>query len=187
MPEFMRPTVDQFNAWIVETTHGSEIIPADLVPSGETLALDDAREYCEGEPRESDDAPGTADAEYVRGRYFARLSAPGYMDSTEWDGPHHSADSAMRSLVEMHEEFAPSRMVCIDCQTVIEGCDLSGFDYRYSPSEAASRIAECQAGVAFAGGNLVACGEWSDEEFSRAPCDCCASRLHGARFGYRAI
>lgn len=34
--------------------------------------------------------------------YFARLSAPGYMDCTEWDGPFKSISEASRHLVDMY-------------------------------------------------------------------------------------
>lgn len=34
--------------------------------------------------------------------FFARLSAPGYLDATEWDGPFASREEAYQHLVELH-------------------------------------------------------------------------------------
>lgn len=36
--------------------------------------------------------------------WYARLSAPGYMDCTEWDGPHETQYLAMEALYNMHGE-----------------------------------------------------------------------------------
>ncbi len=39
--------------------------------------------------------------------YYGRLSAPGYMDATDWDGPHHSREAALMSLFEMWGDDMP--------------------------------------------------------------------------------
>lgn len=36
--------------------------------------------------------------------WYSRLSAPGYMDCTEWDGPHETQYLAMEALYNMHGE-----------------------------------------------------------------------------------
>jgi hypothetical protein len=60
---------------VVETTAGTEIVPVEVCPLTSAEAL---MPFVEGCPREV--------SETVTG-YFARLSAPGYMDRTEWSGP----------------------------------------------------------------------------------------------------
>jgi hypothetical protein len=59
--------------WQVETSTGTEIVPVDLVPQepADSSAFED---YCEGQVQSW---------ELIQG-YGARLSAPGYMDCTEW-------------------------------------------------------------------------------------------------------
>ncbi len=43
------------------------------------------------------------DIETITG-WFARLSAPGYMDCTEWQGPYDSKDEAIAALVDTYGE-----------------------------------------------------------------------------------
>ena len=37
--------------------------------------------------------------------WFWRLSAPGYMDCTEWDGPYEARELAVEACGETHEEI----------------------------------------------------------------------------------
>lgn len=82
---FMQKQITIKSKWLrVETTHGTEFIPSELVNGVATCAADDVenmpiwfnkvQEYTEGEPQEW---------EWIEG-YGARMSAPGYMDCTEW-------------------------------------------------------------------------------------------------------
>lgn len=59
--------------WAVETSHGTEIVPTDLV-SSEPADSDAFSDYCEGQVQSW---------KLIEG-YGARLSAPGYIDCTEW-------------------------------------------------------------------------------------------------------
>jgi hypothetical protein len=34
--------------------------------------------------------------------WYGRLSAPGYLDCTEWDGPYDTADEALDAVKEAH-------------------------------------------------------------------------------------
>lgn len=92
MSDFMQPeiTVKQLG-WQVETRDaGTCFVPGDVAPIPEwlkpgvqidqdtgpfQLLLDHVSDYCEGTRIES--------IEVCQG-YFARLSAPGYLDCTEW-------------------------------------------------------------------------------------------------------
>lgn len=43
--------------------------------------------------------------------WYGRLSAPGYLDATDWDGPYESDEEALRATMELFE------------------CDINGDDY----------------------------------------------------------
>jgi hypothetical protein len=86
---FMEPQIEQGQWYEIDTDNGTEFIPADLLnkadgltigqsadmadPSWETVA-DLIHPYCVGNPQS---------IKLITG-WGARLSAPGYMDCTEW-------------------------------------------------------------------------------------------------------
>ena len=41
--------------------------------------------------------------ERVRGKWWARLSAPGYLDATDWNGPFDTEAQARESIESMYE------------------------------------------------------------------------------------
>lgn len=97
---------------VCETTCGVEMFPADLVGVEEPfpeviLSTDsstdpvDADMVARMEPYLSWGALISAEA--VRG-WFARMSAPGYMDRTDWCGPFPSEAAALARLEEMYGE-----------------------------------------------------------------------------------
>jgi hypothetical protein len=110
--DFMQPVIDYEDAWEVETTHGEAyVVPADVHPipdafpdgfrmeaSGDAAARLFAGvaqympEGCAGE---------VASATVRRGVYLCRLSAPGYLDCTDWEA-HNSAQDAADSLIDLH-------------------------------------------------------------------------------------
>jgi len=73
-------------------------------------------------------------------------------------------------------------VVCEDCIQAIVNDDYTGLDYHYNEQEAEQRHNEIVAGILAlsALGHIVTTGE--EDEFSSRPCDCCLSRLAGARF-----
>jgi hypothetical protein len=80
--QHMQPQIEETDYWEIDTDVGTEIVPADVVSIPAqvdfTVTGDDELEpfasYCEGEP----------DQATLRHGWLARLSAPGYMDCTEW-------------------------------------------------------------------------------------------------------
>lgn len=84
---------------VVETDAGTEMFPADLVGVSKEGNLDplklNLKDYIEG--RE------VFEVECVLG-WFSRLSAPGYMDCTDWSGPFPSEAAALAHLEEMYGE-----------------------------------------------------------------------------------
>src|SRR5260370_41887404 len=80
--------------WAVETTHGTEFLPVDLI--GKEPADSEAfREYCEGDVLSWEQQEG----------YGARLPAPGYLDCTEWT-VFDTAEEAEQYLEEMYGDEA---------------------------------------------------------------------------------
>jgi hypothetical protein len=84
IPQYVR--ADFFTG---EAPHGAVAEPADLF-------------------RDVDDfiaATGSArhTAELVRHRFWARLSAPGYLDCTDWHGPFDSIDEARTALGDLYD------------------------------------------------------------------------------------
>ena len=77
---FMKPQIYRGDYFEVDTSTGTEIVPADIVGGGRTasIAVEALLNYLEGTP---DDADGLIE---IKRGWLARMSAPGYMDCTEW-------------------------------------------------------------------------------------------------------
>ena len=100
---FMEPQADYFSAFHVETSHGTEIIPTDLVGNDPEPSV--IEQFLEGNLLR--DAEGGPDIEMREG-WYSRFSAPGYMDRTDWGGPHETAEEAFDALAETWD-------VCREC------------------------------------------------------------------------
>ena len=94
---FMRPDIYLGSAYLVETSIGTEIVPSDVarVPKNAATPVPYLRDYLEGYP-----LPNVPPS--LTFGHFARLSAPGFMDCTEWSGPYDSAADAEAALSEMY-------------------------------------------------------------------------------------
>jgi len=104
---FMQPQVSEMTMFHVETTMGTECIPIDVVGSD----VSDAKlaGYLEGEPYFDDD--DNIDLERMTG-WYARFSAAGYTDATDWVGPQATESGALDDLAETHDV----------CRTCFEAC-----------------------------------------------------------------
>ena len=97
-----------------------------MIPDIQEFSTSEAAEYA---PRE--------DGEPSEAGWYARLSAPGYMDCTEWSGPFASEEEALADLVETFglcerckEEDAPESPLCDDCVSELgipEGWSVSAW------------------------------------------------------------
>jgi hypothetical protein len=113
MSAFMVPEYVLEDFLTVENTRGeSTSIPADVALTKETLKrfrnrketrnpkiLASVADYIEGEP---------ASVEFVRGRWWARLSASGYLDATDWIGP-------FKTLAEARAGVSDTFDCCSQC------------------------------------------------------------------------
>lgn len=96
---FMIPVAEYFAGYRVETNQGTEFIPedvcgpiVDVTDEGEWGILAD---YLEGSKLES--------VERVEPAWYGRLSAPGYIDCTLWDGPYETEQAALDAVKEAYE------------------------------------------------------------------------------------
>jgi hypothetical protein len=95
---FMKPQITHESFYRVETSDGTETVPFDA--AGAVLCNADLQAYCEGDVDEPGDRPTLQTA------FLARLSAPGYMDCTDW-ASFESAEEAAQYLLDTYaDEFA---------------------------------------------------------------------------------
>lgn len=92
---FMQPEVCHDDWYVIETRYGTQIVPAYLVGSDPTPA--EMGPFVEGGAKaiESIEGPRTA--------WGARLSAPGYLDSTDWS-LHDTEEQARGALADEFPE-----------------------------------------------------------------------------------
>jgi hypothetical protein len=92
---FQKPQIEATEYFIVRTTVDDEVIPADVI--GRTCAthVEALLNYLEGDPRDDDELVP------IKHGWLARLSAPGYMDCTEWSA-HDSWEDAAIYLINTY-------------------------------------------------------------------------------------
>ncbi len=96
---FMRPIAEKMTMYLVGTNAGNFNVPAEELSSDDFDARGRVRrdkivKYTEG-----------SEVYSVRKRkgWFAHLSAPGYMDQTEWDGPYKTEQKALDAVKKQYE------------------------------------------------------------------------------------
>ena len=87
MTEFMQKQIVSMTCWIVDTNIGTEVIPKDWTDKDSLL------DYTEG---------STINWIAEENGFYARLSAPGYMDCTDWSGPYDTEQEAMTELDSLY-------------------------------------------------------------------------------------
>src|ERR1700682_5695147 len=96
---FMQPTAEYMAVYHVETEYGTELIHE--MVCGDILHVPDAgrpalKDYCQG------DVYSRFFAVERKVGWYGRLSAPGYLDCTEWDGPHPTERAALEAVKEAY-------------------------------------------------------------------------------------
>lgn len=92
---FMQPQVYKGEYFQVNTSAGTEIVPADVIGRTMNVHVDALLNYLEGRPDDPDEVCE------VHSGWLARMSAPGYMDCTAWTA-HASEIEATEYLADMY-------------------------------------------------------------------------------------
>ena len=102
--DFMEP-VTMYDTWVVGYAYsGGFVLPSELTglptnkdPESEEFQtwLDSIRDYVEGDDIYEDEI-------YFKEGWCAQLSAPGYMDQTDWVGPYDSEEEAENELQQLY-------------------------------------------------------------------------------------
>jgi hypothetical protein len=103
---FMVPEYTKERMWLVETSYGTEVVPADLLPkSWQKVDVITLGPESEGFEAVFDYLEGSDPSELalVKGKWFARLSAPGYMDRTDWHGPFDTKKEAEQDIEDSYD------------------------------------------------------------------------------------
>lgn len=92
---FMEPEVIQGSGYIVETTEGSSFVVPDVVLEGEPTA----RRLMQYAP---ENVGQRYDSHEEAKGFFVRMSAPGYLDATDWE--FFSTQEEVDAWIEEQEE-----------------------------------------------------------------------------------
>lgn len=157
---FMEPQAEQMTMFVIETTHGTEKVPADV--AGDVSTPAELADYLGGEPEEG------AELERESG-WYSRLSAPGYLDRTDWLGPYTSEARAFIELAETHDICA----LCWEgaCWDGLEPCDESEAEAKMAELRSEAEAAEAADRDIAIDRERMACvfglggGELDDETF----------------------
>lgn len=95
---FMQKQIIYDLCFIVETTHGSEVIPSDVLNRTAATHVEAMLDYLEGTPLDEDELVAVSEG------WLCRLSAPGYMDCTPWSGPYETEAEAEEAIGAMYGE-----------------------------------------------------------------------------------
>lgn len=100
---FMRPVADHFRAYQVDTSTGIHTIPEDLVGFIHPELLQSSA--TKGRFLEYLDVSNSDEIYEIESEegWYGRLSAPGYLDCTEWDGPYKTEKEAIASVMDLYE------------------------------------------------------------------------------------
>jgi hypothetical protein len=96
---FMRPEITHGQFYAVETADDTQIIPLDVC--GIVNDPRDLQSYCQCLIDFDDDIPAGEQVPEVQTGWLARLSAPGYLDCTDWTA-HASEALARAYLADMY-------------------------------------------------------------------------------------
>jgi hypothetical protein len=93
---FMQPQIYFGGYFLIETTIGTECVPDDVIGRTVGTHVEAFANYLEGKPLDDDEC-----VEHRSG-WLARLSAPGYLDCTDWSW-HATEQEAENYLMETYD------------------------------------------------------------------------------------
>jgi hypothetical protein len=124
---FMQPQVYQGQYFAIETSIGTEFVPADVIGRTVGTAAEAFENYCEGTIDDPEEC-----VECKTG-WLARMSAPGYMDCTDWCA-YESEVEAWEDLIRNYGDDEPGsvtyRWLPADWASYLINGDASGLSDR---------------------------------------------------------
>jgi hypothetical protein len=102
---FMQPVAERMVMYHVETNVGTELVPEDVCSKLDCEVCERTGKVCsETEDALSPYLEGSEIQSVTRKEgWYARLSAPGYLDATDWHGPFKTADAALADVKDLYE------------------------------------------------------------------------------------
>lgn len=100
---FMQPQVYKGQYFSIETTEGTEIVPSDVIGRTVGTAAEAFENYVSGSIEDPDECIE------CKSGWLARMSAPGYMDCTEWT-VYDSEAEAWEQLLKDYGNDAPGTL-----------------------------------------------------------------------------
>jgi hypothetical protein len=100
---FMRSDIQETQWYDVETSIGTECVPIEAC--GIVTDPRDLQDYCEGDINFDEDLTAAEQVPELKSGFIARLSAPGYMDCTDWSS-HDTAEEAAQYLIDQYGDEA---------------------------------------------------------------------------------
>jgi hypothetical protein len=99
-------------------------IPLDALTAIRNPTITQLREAIEGT---HESRKGIRDVEIVRGKWWARYSAPGYMDATEWCGPFDTEREAIEECTRLYgdDDQGVDEEIC-EARIAASGMDNAG-------------------------------------------------------------
>lgn len=85
---FMRVETFKGKMMQFEGRNGIEVVPLDVADITRDALMKESK--------------GFEVTEEIISGWFARYSAPGYLDCTDWDGPHETEDAAIESVKSLY-------------------------------------------------------------------------------------
>jgi hypothetical protein len=92
---FMQPEVYRGDYFSVNTSAGTEVVPCDVIGRTMDVHVEALLNYLEGTPDDPDETCA------VQTGWLARMSAPGYLDCTDWTA-HATEEAARAYLVDTY-------------------------------------------------------------------------------------
>lgn len=106
MTQFMKQQIELDTVWIIATVNGTVCIPNEVQPFDGIAVNDDDSINPEFEETFQDYIDGNIEGAHKSQGWIWRLSAPGYLDCTEWSLPVKSVYLAIQEIIEENEEYS---------------------------------------------------------------------------------
>ncbi|QBQ74420.1 hypothetical protein BcepSauron_040 [Burkholderia phage BcepSauron] len=127
----MIPHVEFGQYFSIDTDHGTEIVPADVIGRTVGTHVEAFANYLEGKPYDADEVIEPRDG------WLARMTAPGYLDRTDWT-VHATEKEAREYLADTYDA-----------------------EFEYDEDTRTERADEARESYDMRGWRVASCGSWT--------------------------